>query len=616
MQRSLSDRQYIIKGIILFVGIIFVLRLFYLQIIDGSYLEKANRNVLRFMDQFPARGLIYDRNGKMLVYNEAVYDLMVTPRQVKNLDTALLCELVGITREDFLKRMDKATVYSRYAPSIFEKQISKEDYALLQEKLYRFKGFYVQSRSIRKYPKQVAAHLLGYISEVRESDIEKNPSYKLGDYIGVSGLEKEYEEQLKGLKGSKIVMVDSRNREMGSFQDGRYDTAATAGENLYSSIDLDLQELGEKLMTNKRGSIVAIDPKTGEVLALVSAPCFDPNLLVGRARSQNYPKLNSDISQPLFNRALMASYPPGSIFKIAQALVAMDKGAITPNTGFGCDKSLVGCHNHPSAGNVEAGIKMSCNPYFYQVFKRVMSQKSQEKTMTATEYNLTAWRESMLSFGFGQRLPIDLPNVKRGNIPDTGFYNRWYGKNRWAFSTIYSLSIGQGEVLVIPLQMANFAATVANRGYYYTPHLIRYFGKDKLVRSEFLKKHESHINREYFEVAVRGMYDVVNEPGGTGSRAKVPGINVCGKTGTAENIGKDHAVFIAFAPMEDPKIAISVYVENAGFGGTWAAPIASLMMEQYLKGKIERVDLEKQMIEAAPCQSLPLKRYYYKKTKK
>ena len=363
-------------GIFITVGIIYIIRLLFLQVFDDSYAQLANRNALRFVTQYPARGLIYDRNGELLVYNELVYDLMVIPRQVKDLDTALLCKLVGIDKEQFLTRMEKAVKYSTYAPSSFEKQISKEDFGSIQEKLFMFSGFFAQSRTLRYYPHSVVSHALGYVGEVNENMIKKNPYYKKGDYIGMSGLEKYYEETLRGEKGSKITLVDVHNREKGSFQNGKYDTASVAGQNLYSSIDLELQKYAEQIMSNKRGSIVAIEPSTGEILCFVSAPFYDPNLLVGRVRGNNYMKLLNDPGKPLFNRALMAEYPPGSIFKVAQAMIALDIGVISPETGFGCDRSLVGCHNHPAATSVRDAIKMSCNPYFYRVYQRIIQQNN------------------------------------------------------------------------------------------------------------------------------------------------------------------------------------------------------------------------------------------------
>ncbi|MFV0501486.1 MAG: penicillin-binding protein 2 [Bacteroidales bacterium] len=609
MKNTLSSRRFIIMGIFITVGIIYAIRLLFLQVFDDSYAQLANRNALRFVTQYPSRGLIYDRNGKLLVYNELVYDLMVVPRQVKPLDTALFCELVGITKDEFNEKMKKARTYSTYAPSIFEKQISKEDFGPIQEKLYQFPGFYSQNRTLRYYPKALAAHVLGYIGEVNDNIIKKNPYYKSGDYIGISGLEKYYEDILRGQKGNKITLVDVHNREKGSFQEGKYDTAAIAGENLYSTIDLELQEYAEKLMQNKRGSIVAIEPSTGEVLCFVSAPFYDPNLLVGRVRGKNYSKLIKDPAQPLFNRALMAEYAPGSIFKVAQAMIALDLGVITPNTGFGCDRSLVGCHDHPSAANVRDAIKMSCNPYFYRVYQKIIMQKS-ENDKVDSKYGLSLWDEEMYKMGFGKKLDIDLPNVLSGYIPDTNFYNKWY-KGQWNFYTIYSNSIGQGEVQVIPLQMANFAAVVANRGWYINPHLVRYFGDDntKKRNTKYQKKHFSLISKDYWNIAVEGMWAVVHEGGGTARRARIDDIEVCGKTGTVQNNGADHSVFICFAPKDNPKIAISVYIENAaGGGGSWAAPIASLVAEKYIRGEVLRKDVEKTYLEAAPCQALPLRK--------
>ena len=610
MRNPLSSRRYVVMGIFIAVGAIYLLRLAYLQIFDDTYTELANRNALRYVTQYPSRGLIYDRNGKLLVYNEAVYDLMVIPRQVKHIDTAEFCNLLKISKEDFVKKMEKARKYSTYAPSIFEKHISKEDFAPIQEKIYLYDGFYAQSRTLRYYPEAVACHVLGYIGEVNEEMIEKNPYYKKGDYIGMSGLEKSYEEILRGKKGSKITLVDVHNREKGSFKDGIYDTAAVAGKNLYSTIDIELQKYAEQIMANKRGCIVAIEPESGEVLCFVSAPYYDPNLLVGRVRGKNYKMLAEDISKPLFNRVLMAEYPPGSIFKIAQALIALDMGVITPNTGFACDKGLVGCHNHPSATCVRDAIKMSCNPYFYRVFQRVVQQTNPKSGKADSKYGLGLWTAAAKRMGFGVRLDIDLPNARKGFIPDTNFYNKWYPSG-WNFHTIYSNSIGQGEVGVIPLQMANFAALVANRGWYITPHLVRSYGdedkKEKYVK--YGEKHYSLIPSSYWDLAVEGMWGVVHEAGGTARRAKIDDIAVCGKTGTAENIGEDHSVFICFAPMNNPKIAVAVYIENArGGGGTWAAPIASLVIEKYLKGEVERKEMEEMYMQTNPCQPLPLVR--------
>lgn len=611
-----SNRSSIVKIIFICVGVIYVLRLATLQLFDSKYKQLADQQALRNVTQYPARGFIYDRNGELLVHNEAVFDLMVIPRMVKDLDTNYFCEAVGITREEFDEKITKARKYSTYAPSIFMKQVSQSDFAKWENRMHKFKGFYISQRTLRVYDRPIAAHVLGYVGEVDERDLENDSYYKKGDYIGKSGLEKSYESVLRGIKGKKVMHVDVHNREIGSYKHGALDSVPIEGSNLYTTLDADLQEYAEWLMEGKRGCVVAIEPKTGEVLAMVSAPCYDPNLLVGRVRGENYNKLAQDISKPLFNRALQSQYPPGSIFKVAQAVTALDLGVITPNTGFPCDKSLVGCHNHPSAQSVQEAIKMSCNPYFYSTYRRVIQQGKYKNIYKDSQYGLTVWHDYMVKFGFGQKLGIDLPNVAKGNIPDTAFYNKWYGRERWAFSTIYSNSIGQGEVTVVPLQMANLACIVANKGYYCTPHLVRFYGEDSIADPQYLEHHETGIKQEYFEIAQRGMYDVVHVAGGTGKRANIgPDIDVCGKTGTAENIGADHSVFVSFAPMQDPKIALAVYVENAaGGGGTWAAPISGLIIEKYIRKEVKRKDIEKQYQEARPCQKLPLVRRI--KTKK
>ncbi|MBR4738842.1 MAG: penicillin-binding protein 2 [Bacteroidales bacterium] len=616
MSNRYADRSHVVKMIFIVVGVLFVGRLAMLQLFNPRYRELARQQSLRNVTQYPARGFIYDRHGALLVHNEAVYDLMVVPRMVKDLDTAYFCQSVGITREDFDERMRKARKYSPYTASVFLKQVSKEEYARFENKMFRFKGFYISQRTLRIYDRPIAAQVLGYVGEVNDADLERDTYYRMGDYIGKSGLEKSYEEVLRGVKGKKIMHVDVHNREVGPYQGGAFDTLPVEGCNLYTTLDADLQQYAEELMANKRGCVVALEPSTGEVLAMVSAPTYDPNLLVGRIRGGNYNRLNSDIAKPMLNRALMGQYPPGSIFKVAQSMVALDLGVITPGTGFVCDKSLVGCHNHPSARSVREAIKMSCNPYFYQVYRRVIQQGKYKSIYKDSQYGLTVWRDYMLRFGFGQKLDIDLPKsgLSTGNIPDTAYYNRWYGKERWAFSTIYSNSIGQGEVTVVPIQMANLAAIVANRGYYITPHVVRYYGPDSLCDERYQERHETGIKREFFDIAAAGMYDVVHVAGGTARRARVDGLDVCGKTGTAENYGNDHSVFICFAPKDNPKIALAVYVENAqGGGGTWAAPIAGLLVEKYINGEVKRKDVEKMYKEINPCQKLPLTRRVKKK---
>ncbi|GHV72572.1 penicillin-binding protein 2 [Bacteroidia bacterium] len=595
--RGLSRRKIDIIIIVALVFSVFVLRLFYLQVIDESYQVMANNNAFRNVVQYPTRGLIYDRNGELIVYNEAFYDLMVIPGQVKAFDTAEFAQLIQLSVPECKKRLAAAKIHSRYAPSVFEKQISKETYGRLQERLYKYRGFYAQIRTLRKYPKSVAAHVLGYVGEVSPSMIEKDVYYKQGDYIGMSGLENFYENQLRGQKGQKIQIVDVKSQDKGSYMDGKYDVYAVPGQNLYSTLDLSLQELAEQLMQGKRGSVIAIEPATGEILALVSAPTYDPNLLVGRERSSNYHNLLNDPQKPLFDRALMAQYPPGSVFKLPQALIALKHHVITENTGFHCDKSLVGCHNHPDATNLREGVKMSCNPYFQQVYRRMIMQNIDPNRFIDSRKGLAMWEQDILSFGFGSRLEIDLPNTKSGLIPNVVYYDKIYGENQWAFSNFRSVSIGQGEVLLIPLQMANLAAIMANRGFYVTPHLCRKIG-DNIPNDEYAKIHLTTVDSSYFKEVVNGMYDAVYAPGGTAHRAQVENITVCGKTGTAENPhGKDHAVFIAFAPKDDPKIAISVIIENSGFGGTWASPIASLLIEQYFTGEVKRVQMKQQMQE-------------------
>lgn len=597
--RELERRKYIIGFIFIAIALIFIVRLFYVQIINDKYKLSADNNVLRKVTLYAARGLIYDRHGKLLVYNEAAYDLMVVPGQVEEMDTTLFCDLMSITKADFISKLEEAKNYSYYKPSVFEKEISAESYASIQEKLFNFHGFFMQTRTLRNYPQRTAPHLLGYIGEVSKQTVEKKPYYRSGDYIGKSGLEYTYEKALRGKRGVKMVLVDVHNREKESFEDGKYDTLAVSGIDITTTVDAELQAYGERLMNNKIGSIVAIEPSTGEVLSLVSSPDYDPNKLVGRELQTNYPKLNRDSLKPLFNRALMAKYPPGSIFKLVQALIGLEEEVITENTAFTCNKSLVGCHNHPYPSNVKKSVQFSCNPYYYNVFKRIINQGISDSYFKDSEIGLGIWKEHVLTFGLGQRLGIDLPSVKSGGIPGVDYYDRLYGEGRWAFSTIYSLSIGQGEIEVIPLQMANLAAIVANKGYYITPHLVKQIG-DSLDKPEnFKRKNYTSVDSSHYTVVRNGMAGVVNEPYGTARRARLDSIVVCGKTGTAENPhGEDHSVFIAFAPKENPKIAIAVYVENSGFGGTWSAPIAGLMIEKYLKGEVSEKRREKRILEA------------------
>ncbi len=600
----LSDRKYVIIGIFLLVGVIYISRLFYIQLIDDSYKLDARNQAFRYNTEFAVRGYIYDRNNQLLVYNEAAYDLMVLPKSIKNIDTADFCILLGITKETFLKKMKKA-VQAPNSPrkqSIFEKQLSPKEYASLQERLYRFQGFYVQSRTLRKYPKKIAAHMLGYIGEADKETTKKNPYYNEGDYLGISGIEKTYEKALRGKKGMHIMMVDVNNREKGSYMNGMYDTMAIPGKSLVSTIDADLQEYAELLMQNKIGSVVALEPSTGEILAIVTSPTYDPNLFVGRARNKNFVELSHDsIGKPLFNRSTMASYPPGSTFKLVMSLIGLNEGVLTANTRYPCARGyppLGGhpkCHPHSSPQDLVGAIGTSCNSYFSFVFKSVIEDKKFHNTYKS----YTNWREIATSFCLGVKTGSDLANELRGNVPSIKYYDKVFGKGSWKASTVISLGIGQAEMGITPLQNANLVAIIANKGWYYTPHIVKAIGgnvKDTLL-DRFKVKHNTMItDTAIYNIVINGMAKAVES--GTAGALKIEGIPYGAKTGTAQNPhGKDHSVFVCFAPLVNPKIAVGILIENAGFGSTWAGPIARLMMEKYLKGKITRPDLEKRMIE-------------------
>ncbi len=600
-----SERKWVIGVIFVTFVVIYIIRLFIVQVWDDKYRLSADSNSQRYVTQYPARGLIYDRNGKLLVYNQAAYDLMLIPRQMKSFDTSLFSNLLEINEEEIIEKIRKAKRYSTYKPSVFIKQLSSERYARFQEHMFKFSGFFIQTRTLRYYPNSVAAHVLGYVGEVNEKNIKTDDYYKSGDYIGVSGIEKTYEDELRGVKGNKIYLVDVHNRIKGEFRNGDFDKKAVLGKNLTTTLDLDIQEYGELLMKYKIGSIVAIEPKTGEILALISAPTYNPNQLVGRQRSSSYSKLIKNKLKPLFNRALTAQYPPGSIFKLINGLIGVNGGFISVNSNFICNKSLVGCHNHPLNSDLKTAIKHSCNPYFFQVYKRIIQQGINPKSkFLDSRFGLKYWKEQVESFGLGKHLAIDLPNVSKGSIPGVKYYDRMIGKNRWKFSNIYSNSIGQGEVMVVPVQMANLAAIISNLGYYYTPHIVKEISDIPINDTTYTKKHFTKINSKWFPIAKEGMYEVVNTEHGTARRARIDSIDVCGKTGTVQNPhGEDHSVFIAFAPKDNPKIAIAVYVENSGFGGAWAAPIASLIIEKYLNKKISEKNKkykEKRILEYTP----------------
>lgn len=599
MSTESKFRRNIFLVIVIGVTLVFIGKLFYIQVIDDSYKQFAEMYSIRRLVQFPARGNILDRNGELLVANELSYDLMMIPAEAQPIDTAEFCALADITPQEFI--IIQQSVKDRIASHALSKnegvpvakELSKEAYAALQEKMYKFKGYYLEQRSIRRYPNPIAAHILGYIGEVDTAVTNHNPYYRPGDYIGISGIEKSYEEQLRGIKGVRKVFVDVHNKEKGPYREGEFDTAAVQGQNLTTTLDLELQAYGELLMQNKKGAIVAIEPATGEILALISAPSYDPNLLVGRGRRKNYPDLLLNENKPLYNRAIMDGYPPGSTFKVLNALVGQEEGVLFPSTMYPCAGGYrltatkkVGCHGHPTP-DLRLSLKTSCNAYYCSVFNSVVS-----KYPTARE-GYVKWRNWAMKFGFGTNLDTDIPNVKKGNIPDPEYYDKLYPWG-WRGATVISLGIGQGELQANALQIANLACAVANRGSYVTPHVGKEIGNEVLK----FEKHDLGIDKKYFDLVVDALYGAVNEPGGTGWIARMDTIAICGKTGTAQNPhGKDHSVFMAFAPRDNPKIAIGVLVENAGFGATWAAPIASLMIEKYIFRKITRLLEEKRIVE-------------------
>lgn len=588
-----SSRKYVIQLTIILVAAIFVLKLFALQVLDSEYKVKAESNIVEREIRYPFRGLIYDRNGKLIVYNAPVYDLEVIPKEVKVEDTLAFCSLFKITKEDFIEKMQKAKKYSYVKPSTFIKQISNQTFAAVQDYLINYSGFKIQARTNRAYTRSAFANALGYIGEINKYQLQRDSAgyYRQGDYIGINGLESMYEDDLRGKRGVKYKMVNVRGVEKGSFKEGELDTLSIPGDNLQATIDIDLQEYAETLMQGKRGSIVALEPKTGEVLTFVSAPTYDPNSLSGREFSENYSKLLTDTAKPLYNRPLMGAFPPGSIFKTVQGLIALQEGVITPDTRFVCDRSIIACHGEHSYENLKGAIETSCNPYFWNVYKRLLNRGVSDNTFVDTEIGLENWRNHVLSFGFGAPLGIDLPNEKSGYIPTVDLYDRIYGDNHWKFSTIYSNAIGQGEIQIVPLQMANLAAIIANRGYYYTPHLIKSIGDDGQPLEKYRKKHYTSVESKYFAPIVEGMAQVVEN--GTGLRAKLKGIEVCGKTGTVQNNqGEDHSVFIAFAPKDNPQIALAVFVENGGQGARAGAGIAGLLVEKYLKGCTDRIYIQ------------------------
>jgi len=594
-----TGRSLVVAVSIALIAFVLLGKLFLIQVTDDSYLRKAERNAIQRVIDHPYRGLVYDRNNSLMVFNDPVFDLMVIPKEFTLADTSRFCDLFGIEKETLIESFNAAKNYSWVKPSPLIKQISKEEFGRVQDFLIDYRGLFVMTRSVRAYPKSVASNALGYIGEINSSQLSRDSTryYVQGDYVGLSGIEAYYEPELRGRKGVKYNLVNVRGIEKGAFKNGDLDTLSIPGENLQSTIDLDLQVYGEKLMQGKRGSIVAIEPKTGEILSMISAPVYDPNILTGAKFGENYQSLNLDPEKPLFNRPIMAMYPPGSIFKIVQSLIGMQEGILTPNTTYPCNRALVNCHNHPSPVNLFGAIRNSCNPYYHQAFRQVINREVSSNTYEDTQIGLDNWRESVLKFGLGGRLGIDMHGEKGGSIPSSELYDRIYGKGRWKYSTIYSLSIGQGEMLVTPLQMANLAAIFANKGFYYTPHLVRAIGGDtSRIPEKFKTKRQTGIDSEHFDLIQDAMAAALS---GTAARAIMKDISIAGKTGTAQNpAGEDHSVFIAFAPKEDPKIAIAVYVENAGWGGRAAASTASLLIEKYLTGEISRPELEEYVLQA------------------
>ncbi|MDD2961319.1 MAG: penicillin-binding protein 2 [Muribaculaceae bacterium] len=590
---NLEKRKFIIGGFIIVICFIYFIKLFELQICETKYKDNADSNAFFRKTIYPSRGLMYDRNGELIVYNQPAYDVIMIPREVTDFDTLDFCHTIQITKEQFDKRLTDLKnkkinpSYSSYTPQTFISHLSAQDYGRIQEKLYRFPGFFIQKRVIRQYNHITGANLLGNIREVNAKDIEKDDYYRPGDYTGDLGIEKSYEQILRGSKGEEILIRDAHGRIKGKYDNGKLDVAPVSGKDLTLSIDVELQKYGELLMQNKIGAIVAIEPATGEILAMVSSPTYDPTQLIGRVRGKNYKELVNNKYKPLFDRSLMGAYPPGSTFKPSQGLIFLEEGIVNLSTAFPCyhgyvsGRLKVGCHSHGSPINLKPALQTSCNAYFCWGLKNMIDSRSR---YGSPDKAFEIWKNHLVSMGYGYKLGVDLPSESRGFIPNSAFYNKIYGKGHWSANTIISIAIGQGEILATPLQIANLAATIANRGYFITPHIVKKISNDTLPR-KFSEKRIPTIKRQHYVDVVEGMRMAVI--GGTCRFAAIPNIEVCGKTGTAQNPhGRDHSAFIGFAPMNNPKIAICVYVENAGFGATFGVPIGSLMMEKYLTREI------------------------------
>lgn len=582
----MNSRSIIIQSIIVVAALIFSIRLFSIQVVNDEYKLAAENNIIQKIIDYPFRGLVYDRFGELIVYNTPVYDLMIIPKEVDLQDSASLCHLMGITHQEYVEKYTKAKKYSSILASKFMEQVPNKLFAKVQDRLVGFEGFYVLPRTVREYPDKILANTLGYLAEVSRTELVRDTShyYKQGDYIGKIGLEKQYEDELRGKRGIRYKIVNVQGVVKGEFRDGEYDTASIPGKSITLSINTEIQKYAEKLLEGKVGSLVALDPKTGEILALVSVPSYDPNRLSGRDVSKNYQMLLSDTLRPLFHRGLQAMYPPGSMFKTVQSLVAMQEEVVYPTEKILCQGGPMGDLAPPGIYDIERAIKLSSNTYMYKIFRRMILQNDDESMYIDSRIGLQQWHELVSSFGLGSRLGVDLPNEQTGLIPDIEDYDKIYGTNRWKFSNIYSLSIGQGELLVTPLQMANLAAAISNKGFFYTPHIVKAIeGEPDII----YEKRQTAIEVKHFQPVINGMEKVVRE--GSGRRAFISDLAICGKTSTVQNPhGEDHSGFMGFAPKEDPQIAIAVYVENAGWGGRAAGSTASLVIEKYVKGKISR----------------------------
>lgn len=601
---NLEKRKYVIGGFITVIVLIYIIRLFNLQVGDERYKESADSNAFFKRVIYPARGLVYDRNDRLVVLNKPAYDVMVIPKDVTPFDTATLCDVLGFSRSQLddkwkeMKDTRRNPGYSAYTPQKLITHLSQEDYGKLQEKLYLFPGFFVQKRTVREYSTTAGANILGNIREVSTDDIDRDRYYRRGDYTGDLGIEKSYEVALRGRKGMEILMKDAYGRIKGKYENGKFDVAPVSGHNLKLSIDMDLQEYGESLMVNKIGAIVAIEPATGEILCLVTSPSYDPSLLVGRQRGKNYAELVKNIYKPLYNRAIQAAYPPGSTFKPTQGLIFLQEGVVTLVTQYPCYRGYVnglrvGCHGHGSPIAFKPALQTSCNAYFCWGLKNMVDKRG-----STPSAQLEKWKDYMVEMGYGYRLGVDLPSESRGFIPNPEYYSKSFRGANWTANSIISISIGQGEVLATPLQIANLGATIANRGWFYTPHVVKEI-KDSTIDKKYRERHSPHIKREYYEAAAEGMRMAVL--GGTCRTANLPGVEVCGKTGTAQNPhGRDHSVFMGFAPYHNPKIAVCVFVENAGFGASFGVPIGSLIIEKYLNGEISpaRKGIEGRMLNS------------------